>query len=108
MNPQDWEAAGALFTAALDQPSPLREEYVRREAGTPEIAEEVLSLLDAHERRGPFDEITDRSEAEEGSHEIVPGTRFGAWEIVEEIGRAAWASSTASAAPRDRSTRKRR
>jgi Protein kinase domain len=50
-----WPAVTDLFARALERPVDERETFVRRAAGgDATMAEEVLSLLDAHQRAGDF------------------------------------------------------
>ncbi len=74
MTPELWEEVEALFGNALEKDPSERETFVRSAARIPEIATEVLALLEAHERKSPFDGL-DRP------------TRLGPWEIQSEIGR---------------------
>jgi serine/threonine protein kinase len=60
-----WERIGELFHRALEQPHADRAAFVAREAaGDPALAAEISSLLDAHERAGPFIERAARPPAE--------------------------------------------
>jgi len=87
VKPGEWEEVEALFASALEEPATERESFVRREASAAGVADEVLSLLHAHDRRGLFDEITARQDASDGGEVIPPGARFGAWEVTGELGR---------------------
>lgn len=74
-----WVQAEQAFAAALSQPEPLREAFVReRWAAAPDVRDEVLKLLAAQARMGGFLEsrLLD-----------FRGHRFGAYVAGEEIGR---------------------
>jgi serine/threonine-protein kinase len=49
-----------LFASALEQPTEQRAAYVRGASPNPAVEIEVLSLLQAHERRGRLDSLTDQ------------------------------------------------
>ena len=84
MSAEGWEEVGRLFTAALELDEREREGFVRHSASTPEVAEDVASLLRAHLRTGLFDRV---GVAGDRPSPLEPGTRVGAWEIVGELGR---------------------
>jgi len=55
-----WERLQALFAAAIERPPEERRSYVLEAAGDPALADEVLSLLRAHESAGRLDSIAER------------------------------------------------
>jgi len=55
-----WERLQALFTAAIERPPEERRPYVLEAAGEPALADEVLSLLQAHESAGRLDSIAEQ------------------------------------------------
>lgn len=85
MNAEREERIAALFAAALEHDAAAREMFLRREAGDPEMAAEVASLLEYHTKPGLFDALVERQEEFDGSEILGRGTRVGAWEIVGEL-----------------------
>ena len=70
-----------VFLAALDQPSPAREAYVRQMcADDVDAAREVLELLELHEQ------ITEVDADSEGGTDDLLGTRLGPYEVVRLLG----------------------
>ncbi|MEW5918118.1 MAG: serine/threonine-protein kinase, partial [Gemmatimonadota bacterium] len=90
-----WERIDALFAAALERPPNEREAFLSQATGgDSELAREVQSLLDSldtAERR--IGESADGLGAISGALGplaepfLLPGTRIGAYAIVQEIGR---------------------
>ncbi len=89
MTPDQWLSVEVLFARALEEDAGGREDFVRANADDPEVAEEVLALLGAHGRKGPFDAMTERQDAMEtpDGPTLTRGSRVGAWEVVGELGR---------------------
>jgi serine/threonine-protein kinase len=87
LTPEQWAEVEALFAAAVEQESADRRSLVLERASVPAVADEVLTLLSAHERTGLFDPVTDRQDQLDSSTSLTPGTRVGAWEVVEDLGQ---------------------
>jgi len=85
----DRKTVQELFLEALGHADPgAREEWIRARASSGEVADEVLSLLAAHHRPGPFDALAAEQDARDADRDGAPhGTRFGPWEVVGELGR---------------------
>jgi tetratricopeptide (TPR) repeat protein len=85
----DREAVQELFLDALEREDPTSlEAWIRARAPSEEVAREVLSLLAAHGRPSPFDALAAVQDARDADHDGTrPGTRFGPWEVVGELGR---------------------
>jgi serine/threonine protein kinase len=90
VNPSRWREINDLFHVVLDQPADARQTILAEtEHRDPELAREVRSLLDTHERSGAFlnepawgvaaDLLLDQSS--------LVGRQLGAYRVVEEIGR---------------------
>jgi serine/threonine-protein kinase len=88
VNAEQWAEVEMLFADALERDPDSRAGFVRERAGGAEVAEEVLSLLDAHGREGVFDGLAARQETLDRTESAAlgPGVRVGAWEVVEELG----------------------
>ena len=56
MKREDWDRIGALFDEALKRSGAERDKFLSS-LGDESLAEELRSLLSAHEGRGPFDEL---------------------------------------------------
>ena len=73
-----WQRVHALFDRALAAPAPERAQLVRRSDEPPDVQDEVLSLLQSHDRSEGFLEPPSLLE---------PGTEVGAYRIERIIGR---------------------
>lgn len=93
-----WRAVGELFTAALEQDAPAREAWVRRSAVAPDVQDDVLSLLAAHDSAGTFMEkpvaaapAVEQAAAEVADgdlpHVLPDGTVVGPYRIVRLLGQ---------------------
>src|SRR5947208_2150684 len=83
--PGDWPRVRDVFEAALALPLDARRDYVARACdGNESLREEVVCLLDSHERAGSF---LDHAEGlRPPGVDLAVGSRLGAYEIVERIG----------------------
>lgn len=78
----EWRRAGELLTRALELDPAERQPFLKRECGDDrELLEEVLSLLDAHERTGPLDDPGGMLPRE--AHE---GRRVGPYRLLRPLG----------------------
>jgi len=83
---EDWDRIGALFEEALKLSGAERDEFVSS-LGEADLAEELRSLLSAHESRGLFDELADYMTGP-GVQQLLhlePGDALGPYRIVREI-----------------------
>ena len=83
---EDWDRIGALFEEALQLRGAERDEFLSS-LGEADLAEELRSLLSAHESRGPFDELADHMTGP-GVQQLLhlePGEALGPYRIVREI-----------------------
>ena len=88
----DWRRVGALFDEALELDAAGRERLLARAAETePAIANEVRSLLRAHDTSGAFLDRPAWAVApellDESADAPLVGTHVGAYDIQEEVGR---------------------
>lgn len=83
LNTLDWGAVEKLFSAALDLPETERASFVRDAASDPELARQVMALLDAHAKPGIFDPLV---EADRNPPTLGVGARLGAWEVIGQLG----------------------
>src|SRR6476660_5898221 len=86
-----WRELKELFQQALDSPALEREAMIARAAvEDPSLADELRSLLRAHEKEGQFFEEAVASEGREllaGSRESAfVGRRIGPYQILRQIG----------------------
>ncbi|MBC8089666.1 MAG: serine/threonine protein kinase, partial [Phycisphaerae bacterium] len=87
LNSARWDALSQLYWDALQQPANLRATYLATSGASVEIVAEVTAMLDASgagsgtliERRFVTDDVANSS--------LEPGTRLGAYEVVELVGR---------------------
>jgi serine/threonine-protein kinase len=86
MNREDWDRIGALFDEALERAAAAREEFLAG-LGDESLAEELRSLLSAHEGEGAFDELAEGLSGPEiqGLLRLEPGDPLGPYRIVREI-----------------------
>lgn len=82
----DWDRVETLVDQALRLPPDERPAFLSAAAGDPAVAAEVASLVDAHDRSGPFLAPLE-SDAGATASRLGPGARVGAYELVREIGR---------------------
>lgn len=89
-----WQEVSALFDAAIDLPPEARAAYVTTHAATTEIAGEVLALLGEAQAIEAEDTAAHRlrtggAQAEPPStfQPLQHGSRLGAWQVGEVIGR---------------------
>jgi len=76
-----------VFQEALDQPSDVRRAWLREECGgDPALLREAESLLNTFETAGDFLEEPARVDPDD-LDTLLPGTRIGSYQILEEIGR---------------------
>jgi hypothetical protein len=90
--PSNWEALRALFEGALDRPPAERAAFLRDQTNDEAMRAEVAALVAAHEQAEGF-----LTESEPGrAHQNEPrtdaprldaGSRLGAFEILESLGR---------------------
>jgi non-specific serine/threonine protein kinase/serine/threonine-protein kinase len=93
MNPERWQLIDELFHAAMDLPAEQRSNFFRNAcAGDPALQAEIENLIDGYERAENFietppalDDIT-LAPAEPAKESLI-GFRFGAYEVIKEIGR---------------------
>jgi tRNA A-37 threonylcarbamoyl transferase component Bud32 len=78
MSDDRWQRVGALFDRALAAPPPEREAVVRASGEPPDIQEEVLALLRAHDESGGFLEPPAMLE---------PGAEVASYRIERVLGR---------------------
>ena len=81
-----WERMGELFDEALSRSGAERHEFLSN-LREQELADELRSLLSAHEGRGPFDELADFVTGPEIQRllRLAPGDSIGPYRIVREI-----------------------
>jgi serine/threonine protein kinase len=89
--PEDWARIRALFHDALERTPEERAAFVQHATGSDTAARrEVESLLAAHSRAGGFLSRPPTEDADGGglprAGRLSPGTRLGAFEIVELLG----------------------
>jgi predicted Ser/Thr protein kinase len=96
-----WERVNALFHAALERPGADQARFVTEQAGENEaLREEVLSLLDAHQRAGSFLDTPavdlqppalpsgdEPAAHRDGLGHLTPGCTIGSYRIERELGR---------------------
>ena len=84
-----WPRLQALFDEALDWPADARERRLAdRCRGEPELLQQVLDLLAAHGEPGPLDAPVQVREPDRVDPlPLPPGTRLGAWQLGERLGR---------------------
>ena len=87
MTPAQWDRLKSVFHRALDQPKDVRREWVTRECQDDEaVLQEALALIESYDTAGDFLEAPAQVDPAD-LDALTPGTRVGAYEIVEEIGR---------------------
>jgi len=76
------------FAEALRVDEARRPSELKRIAPDPDVREEVLEMLAAHESEGMLDELAASLEASSDSDaaSLAPGTRFGHYTLVERLG----------------------
>ncbi|HSB62938.1 MAG TPA: protein kinase, partial [Thermoanaerobaculia bacterium] len=87
MTPGEWASVKELFEEALGQPETGRASFVRERAGRDGgVAQEVLSLLEAHERAGEFlgSPTATRPDLDEPRPPLP--TRVGPFVVLRELG----------------------
>ena len=85
MKREDWDRIGALFDEALKRSGAERDKFLSS-LGDESLAEELRSLLSAHEGRGPFDELAAMTGPEvQRLLRLGPGDPLGPYRIVREI-----------------------
>jgi serine/threonine protein kinase len=90
-----WRQVGELFEAALERDPPERAAWVRALQVDPEVRDEILSLLAAHETAGTFLERSARAETETPLADVdanqlqllEDGTVVGPYRIIGVIGQ---------------------
>ncbi len=87
MSGSRWNQVQALFLEALERDPVERPAWVRAKAPDENVADEVLTLLAAHDRPSPFDALARVQDERDASEEAPTGSRFGRWEVVGELGR---------------------
>ena len=91
MTPERWQQIKSLYTDALARPPGERAAFLEVScAGDPPLLKKVQSLLEAHERPSPVDDLAKAwvSPLLQGLREkAAVRTRVGPYEIVSEIGR---------------------
>ena len=86
MSDERWERMTEWFEEALRREGAERESFLAS-IDDPELEVEIRSLLAAHERSGPVDDLLQHVTGPTGSasDRFRPGDRLGSYEIVEEI-----------------------
>ena len=90
-----WSRVEDLFFEALELDASARAGFVERHSGADDVlASEVLELLEAHTGDGGFDRVAESlgSAVATPASATMAGTRIGAYEVVEEIGRGGMGS----------------
>jgi predicted Ser/Thr protein kinase len=84
-----WRRANDLFHAALERPAGDRAPFVAAQAGEDEaLRDEVLSLIEAHERAGDFLESGAVASDRRSSGQVLSdGAEVGSYRIERELGR---------------------
>jgi non-specific serine/threonine protein kinase/serine/threonine-protein kinase len=87
--PADWETIERTFMDVLDLPPPAREAVLAaRCAGRPDVRDELVALLSAHERSGGFLDVGPPLPVGAASQaELEEGRLLGAFRVGREIGR---------------------
>lgn len=84
-----WESVQDLFFGALDVEEGERVRWVHDRAPDKDVAAQVMDLLEAHGRPGPFDELVRRQDQEDKAS-VPPaaavGDRIGRWEVTGHLG----------------------
>ena len=83
---EHWERVGALFDEALELSTAEREEFLAALADD-DLGQELRSLLSAHDRPGPFDELHEYvtgPRVKQLTH-LQPGDEIGPYRIICEI-----------------------
>lgn len=93
MDPERWKQIDELIQAALDIPSPGRDEFLRRKcAGDAELEREVRSLLDSHRKLGGFLESPATVMAAQamietqGDRDALLGRAISHYRVIQRIG----------------------
>jgi hypothetical protein len=86
MTPEQWKRVRAIFEAALDQPAEARVEFLHQAcADDPELLQQTLALMRAHDTDGEF--MKQPARLEPGDLQELPeGTMLGPYRIVRTIG----------------------
>jgi serine/threonine protein kinase len=86
MTPEQWKRVRAIFEAALDQPAEARVEFLHQAcADDPELLQQALALMRAHDTDGEF--MKQPARLEPGDLQELPeGTMLGPYRIVRTIG----------------------
>ena len=83
MDSRQWQVLDSLFHEALEQPKSSLDGFIERvRLNHPDIVNELVTMLDSHERAGAF--LTNTAH---GLMTINPGDIIGSWRILKEIGR---------------------
>jgi predicted Ser/Thr protein kinase len=87
VTPEQFARLKIVFDEALDQPSEVRRAWLREECGGDEaLLREAESLLDTFDTAGDF--LEKPAQVDPGDLDtLLPGTRIGSYQILEEIGR---------------------
>ncbi len=84
----DWETLSDLIETSLDLPPAAREAHVRsRTATKPRLRARALALLARLDDGSDFMATGGAAVVADFDHDVAPGSRIGAWEIVDVIGR---------------------
>ena len=87
MTPAQWDRLKTVFQGALDQPAHARHTWLAQSCPDDEmVLREAEALLATHETAGDFLEEPARLDPAD-IQVLSPGSRLGAYEIIEEIGR---------------------
>jgi predicted Ser/Thr protein kinase len=87
VTPEQFARLKIVFQEALDQPSGIRRAWLREECGgDAALLREAESLFDTFDTAGDFLEEPARIDPAD-LDTLLPGTRIGAYQILEEIGR---------------------
>ena len=93
ITPEQWERIRALFHSALELPPDERAEFLREHSGGDEaIRREATSLVEAHAEAEGFLEpparhvADDKDEDRAAAPRLAPGSRLGAFEILDRLG----------------------
>jgi hypothetical protein len=87
VTPEQFARLKIVFQEALDQPTEVRRAWLREECGGDSVLlREAESLLNTFETAGDF--LEEPAQVDPGDLDtLLPGTRVGSYQIVEEIGR---------------------
>jgi non-specific serine/threonine protein kinase/serine/threonine-protein kinase len=84
----DWSRLSDLLDACIEMPPAARHDYIHAKTmGAPELRARALALIDALDTDGDFMTTGGETQTTLLPDDVRPGIRFGAWEVVDVIGR---------------------